>query len=58
MKFIIQHTGYTDWEVIPSDGAYIGYMSSKVQNAFQQYNLENPNKPLIEADGTLVSFTS
>lgn len=56
MKFIIDHTGYTDWETTPDSG-FTSYLRTKVLHAFQQYNLENPDNPLREADGTLVSFT-
>ncbi len=57
MKFIIDHTGYTEWDVVPSDTGLLRYFQTKVLDAFQQYNLENPENPLKEADGTLVSFT-
>ena len=58
MKFIIDHTGHTDWDTRSTDNGYVTYLKTKVLNAFQQYNINNPNKPLKEADGTLVSFTS
>lgn len=56
MKFIIDHTGYTNWDDYPIDSGYKNYLSSKVINAFNQYNLENPDNPLCEADGTPVVF--
>ncbi len=58
MKFIIDHTGYTEWDIVPSDYGYLTFLRSKVLDAFQQYNQNNPDNPLKEADGTLVSFTS
>lgn len=57
MRFIIDVTGYTDWEVRPADMAFAGFLGSKVLSYFLEYNKANPDKPLKEADGTLVSFT-
>ena len=57
MKFIIDATGITDWETRSSDLAFYMYIQKKVLTEFQNYNLANPNNPLREADGTLVSFT-
>lgn len=58
MKFIIDVTGYTDWGIVPSDSGYLNYLRTKVLSKFQEYNSANPENPLKEADGTLVSFTS
>ena len=56
MRFLIDVTGYTDWENANIDGAYIGYMSALVQQKLLEYNEAHPDAPLSEADGTLVTF--
>lgn len=56
MQFIIDVTGYTDWETRPSDMSYLIWMRDAVAGAFALYNKENPDNPLKEADGTLVKF--
>ncbi|WP_294080041.1 DUF4843 domain-containing protein [Proteiniphilum sp. UBA5384] len=58
MKFIIDVTGFTDWESRIDDYAYKAYLVDKVLAAFQKYNEENPNNPLKEADDKEVSFTN
>lgn len=58
MRFIIDATGYTEWELLPSDISFVSFLSSQVKLKFEEYNLANPDNPLREADGTLVSFTS
>lgn len=55
-KFIINATGYTDWENLPSDYSYLKWLQSTVQQAFFDYNQAHPDEPLKEADGTLVTF--
>lgn len=56
MKFIIQHTGITNFDDVPSDSDYLVYLNDKLCNALEAYNEEHPDEPLAEADGTLVSF--
>lgn len=58
MRFIIDATGVTEWEILPSDLSYGTFLGAQVKAKFEQYNKEHPNNPLKEADGTLVSFTS
>lgn len=55
MTFIIDTIGQIDW-VASGNPAYYSYLASKVNRAFEEYNFANPNKPLKEADGTLVTF--
>lgn len=56
MRFLIDVTGYTDWENASIDGAYIRYMSALVQQKLLEYNEAHPDAPLSEADGTIVTF--
>lgn len=58
MKFIIDVTGFTQWDVRPVDFGFLNFLKTKVLNKFQEYNDANPDNPLKEADETLVSFTS
>ena len=58
MKFIIDNTGFSDF-----DGGYLAsdygdYLGSKVQQKLLEYNANpnNPDRPLQEADGTIVTF--
>ncbi len=55
-KFIINATGYTDFDNIPTDYSYLKWLQSTVEQAFFDYNKAHPNDPLKEADGTLVTF--
>ena len=56
-RFIIAATGYTDWDVFPSDGAYVRWLEATAKQRFLEYNSAvPPNPPLMEADGTLVDF--
>lgn len=56
LKFIINATGYTDFDNLPSDYSYITWLKTTVQQAFFDYNKAHPDDPLKEADGTLVTF--
>ncbi|MDR3246807.1 MAG: DUF4843 domain-containing protein [Prevotellaceae bacterium] len=56
MRFVINATGYTQWERIPADMSYINYLSDTVAQAFRDYNQEHPDDPLHEANGDLVTF--
>lgn len=56
-RFIINATGYTEWEQRPSDYSYLTWMRTVVQQKFYDYNLAHPDDPLKEADGTLVTFS-
>lgn len=58
MKFIIDVTGFTEWEKLPTDHSITNFLLSKVLNKFHEYNEANPGNLLREADGTLVSFTN
>lgn len=55
-KFIINATGYTDFDNVPTDYTYLKWLNATVLQAFFDYNKAHPNEPLTEADGTLVTF--
>lgn len=57
MKFIMEITGYTDWDKPLSDSQYKKYMLTKCKEALYEYNLTHPEEPLAEADGRLVEFS-
>ncbi len=56
MRFIIQVTGYTDFENIPSDFSYLTWLGDTAKQALLEYNQAHPDDPLCETDGTPVSF--
>lgn len=59
MEFLINTSGITEewWDVAGiEDGMLLGYLSLKVKDALKERNENNPNEPLKEADGTLVTF--
>ncbi|MGN0283007.1 MAG: DUF4843 domain-containing protein [Prevotella sp.] len=56
MKFIIQSTGYTDFDTLPDDYSYRGWLGNTAKQALLEYNTAHPDAPLCEADGTLVTF--
>lgn len=56
MKFLILATGWPDFEVVPKDQTYIQSMESEARQKLLEYNQENPENPLAEANGTLVDF--
>lgn len=58
MRFIIQSTGYTDFENPPSDSGYRNWLGDTAKQALLDYNAAHPDAPLYEADGTPVSFDS
>lgn len=55
MGFIIRTTGYTAWDKTPPI-AYGHYMAIQTKAALEKYNAENPENPLKENDGTLVTI--
>lgn len=55
-RFIINATGYTDFDTFPTDYSYLTWLKTTVQQAFFDYNKAHPDSPLSEADGTLVTF--
>ncbi len=55
-KFIINATGYTDFDNVPTDYTYLKWLNATVLQAFFEYNQAHPDEPLTEADGTLVTF--
>ena len=57
MKFIMEITGYVDWDKPLNDVQYRQYMLTKCKEALYEYNLTYPEKPLAEADGTSVTFS-
>lgn len=56
MRLIIQSTGYTDFDTIPSDYSYCTWLGDTAKQALLEYNAAHPDEPLCEADGTPVSF--
>ncbi len=56
LKFIIQVTGYMEFDVYPSDLQLVYYLSGIFQEKLAEYNEAHPDNPLAEADGTLVGF--
>jgi len=55
-RFIIEATGYTDWDNPPIDISYLTYLQAVVNQKFLEYNHNNPDNPLREANGDLVVF--
>lgn len=56
MKFIIDNTGFTDFDGGYLNTDYTSYLTSKVKQKLLEYNTNHPDEPLSEADGTLVTF--
>lgn len=56
MKLIIDSTGYTDFDTLPSDYNYLLWLAATAQQALLDYNAAHPEEPLCEADGTPVTF--
>jgi hypothetical protein len=56
MRFIIDNTGITNFDTIPSDSSFLYFLNSKIQQKLFEYNNLHPDAPLAEADGTLVNF--
>lgn len=54
--FIIGATGYTDWEVKPSDQNYLRFLNEAVETAVFDYEQEHPDDPLRELNGDLIVF--
>jgi len=55
-RFIINATGYTEWDTLPSDMGFLNYLQGVVLQKFQEYNRDNPENPLKEANDELVKF--
>jgi hypothetical protein len=58
MRFIIDITGYTDWFTTPSEMALVQYFGALAKQKLLEYNTANPDNPLREANGDLVTFNS
>lgn len=56
MKFIIDNTGITNFDVVPTDTDYLLYLNNKLKNKLEEYNNAHPDSHLSEADGTLIDF--
>ena len=56
MKFIIDNTGFSEFDGDRLNTDYTNYLSSKVKQKLLEYNTNHPDDPLSEADGTLVTF--
>ena len=57
MWFLVHQMGITDF-TFPDDYAYTTYLNSLFIEKLAEYNAnpDNPDVPLKEADGTLVSY--
>lgn len=58
MKFIIENTGITNFDNVPTDTDYKNYLNTKLKSKLFDYNQSHPDAPLAEADGTLVDFSA
>lgn len=59
MRFIIDATGYTDWDFFPSsDMSYLFYLRDMAAQKFLEYNMAYPDAPLREANGEIVAISS
>lgn len=56
MRFIIEHTGISDFNNVPDDYYYLLYLNDKLKSKLYEYNAAHPDEPLAEADGTLIEF--
>lgn len=55
MRFIIDNTGITNFNNIPTDYYYLYYLNGKLKSKLYDYNASH-DTPLQEADGTLIDF--
>ncbi len=56
MRFIIDNTGITNFDTVPTDTYYLVYLNDKLKQKLYEYNAAHPGAPLAEADGTLVEL--
>lgn len=58
MWFLMRYVGITEFDPIPGDNNYITAMQIYAAKILDEYNSNeaNPDRPLREADGTLVDF--
>lgn len=56
MRFIIDNTGITNFDTVPTDTYYLVYLNEKLKQKLYEYNAAHPSAPLAEADGTLIEF--
>jgi hypothetical protein len=56
MRFIIDITGYTEWDQRPNDIFYTAFLRTLVLEELKKYNNMHPGNPLQEANGELVNF--
>lgn len=58
MWFLIHYVGVTDFSKYPDDSSYATYLSALAVKKLREYNADenNPDRPLREADGTVVKF--
>ncbi len=54
LRFIIQVTGFTEFNVYPDDPQIASYIATIFKLKLAEYNEAHPDNPLAEADGTLV----
>ena len=55
-RFIIDATGYYDWDILPDDSAFLEDMRSVTIQKFLEYEQAHPGEPMVEANGDLVVF--
>lgn len=58
MWFVINYVGITDFMDVSEDSAYLNYLKAFAIQKLREYNADpgNPDTPLTEADGTVVTF--
>lgn len=58
MWLIMRYTGFDEFEQRPSENALAQYLKGMATEALEKYNADenNPDRPLKEADGTIVEF--
>ncbi|MCH3995381.1 MAG: DUF4843 domain-containing protein [Prevotella sp.] len=56
MRFIMQATGYTEWDQRPSDYSFLNWLSATAKQALVEYNQQHPDNPLRAANGDIVSM--
>ena len=56
MRFIIDNTGFTEFDQQPADVYFTTYLRTTVVARLAEYNEDHPDDPLREANGDLVTF--
>lgn len=56
MRFIVESTGYSEWESRPLDYSYLTWLSATARQALLDYNSAHPGDPLKETNGDIISL--